>query len=100
MPLLQFEDVAFRIAHIDERESPCTGDVEGHELAVIPAAPLEDFGALGLHVRHLEGQMREARALDRRRERWVVVGVLKNLERRAPFAVAGQEEMASPGVAA
>lgn len=93
MPFLKFHDVALRVGHIDQGETACALDVNGHQFAHIAAAPAEDFRALGIHIRHFKGEVSEAGTVERCGGRGLVPGVGEDFNRRPMVPVPRQAQV-------
>lgn len=92
-PVLEFDDVPFRIRHVVQCQGPGARDFDRLDFAVVRAAAIDDFVPLGVDVLYLKSEMREAGLVDFRRRTINIFVVLKNLERRPVFAMPGQAKV-------
>ena len=92
-PGLQLDEVAIGIGRVAPRHVAAVGGRERDDLAEAAAAGRDDRIQRGRHVRHLEGDVAPAGAVDLRATPGLHRVVLVDLERRARRPVARQAQM-------
>ena len=65
LPVLEFQNVAFRIADVNDLQAARPGDIKGYQSTDITSAPLMDLCTFGRDIGHFKGEMGKAGFIQR-----------------------------------